>query len=241
MADKGIGFSRTVYHRWLDATAVLRMQEQDTATIRAQLDGMLTADLSGQDARRKTIDVLLGFWDKSSQASPELHGAALRLYRDAYTSDDYLWLHYGLGLLYYSIFRSVTAVIGQLARIDEHVTRAEVKSQVISNVGHLGAIDRSVERICASLTEWGLFLEAEQRFTYRPALRVLRTENAALQSWLLACALHAHPSGALIFSDLLRLPELFPFDLTPVGVAQVLQAGWFEVTREGGWDMVRLR
>lgn len=70
---------------------------------------------------------------------------------------------------------------------------------------------------------------------------MLHTENAALQGWMLACALHAHPADALIFSDLLRLPELFPFDLTPVGVAQVLQAGWFEVTREGGWDMVRLR
>lgn len=241
MADKGIGFSRTVYRHWLDAAATLRLQGNDAPAMRVRLEEILAADVTGKDARRKTIDVLLGFWDKSALAAPALHQAALHLYQGAYTSDDYLWLHYGLGLLYYPIFRQVTAVIGKLARVEEHVTRNEVKSQVIADWGHLGAIDRSIERICATLTEWGLLPEATPRFTYQPALRVLRTENAALQSWLLACALHAHPADALLFSDLLRLPELFPFDLPSVGVAQLAQTGWFEVTREGGWDMVRLR
>lgn len=240
MPDKGIGFARTVTRDWLDMAASLRVNSADAAVLRSALDEKLQPILQGKEFRRKTIDVLLGIWHKSESASPELHAAALRLYEQAYTSEEHLWLHYGLTLIHYPIFRFVTAAIGQLGRLDDVLTRRQIKSQVAAEMGHLGDLDRSVERICASLTEWGLFPEAEKRYTYRPAVNSLRTENPALQTWLLACALHAHPAQALLVSDLLRLPELFPFDLSGLGPAQLVQSGWFEITREGGWEMVRL-
>jgi len=241
MISKNIGFSRTVYRRWLDATAALRLQETDPQIIRERLEDVLSPDLSGKDARRKTIDVLLGFWDKSSQVSSPLFEQALDLYRNAYVSEDFVWLHYGLGLLYYPIFRHVAATIGQMARLENTITRQQVKDRVVADWGHLGGIDRSIERICASLTEWGLLPEAETRAKYHPAVNSLHTTNLELQSWLLACALHSHPAEALLFNDLLHLPELFPFDLASMRTTHLAQSGKFEVNREGGWDMVRLR
>ena len=239
MADKGIGFARTVTRSWLDMAANMRLDTSDARDLRAALDKNLEPTLKGKEFRRKTIDVLLGIWHKSETESPELHATALRLYEQAYTSEEHLWLHYGLALIQYPLFRLVTAVIGQLGRLNDVLTRKEIKAQVAAEMGHLGDLDRSIERICASLTEWGLFPEAEKRYTYRPAVNTLRTENTALQTWLLACALHAHPADALLVSDLLRLPELFPFDLNGLSAAQLARSGWFEVTREGGWDMVR--
>ncbi len=241
MVDKNIGFARTVTRDWLDATATLRLESDDAAQIRAALDAKLQLRLEGKEFRRKTIDVLIGIWCKSAATAPALHTAALQLYGQAYTSEDHLWVHYGLALVQYPIFRSTTVTVGQLGRLNEALTRRQIKEQAAADWGHLGDLDRSVERICASLTGWGLLPEATPRFTYRPALRALRTESAALQSWLLACALHAHPAEALLLSDLLRLPELFPFDLTAIGATQLLQSGWFEIRREGGWDMARLR
>ena len=240
MPGKNIGFSRTIYREWLDATASLRVQKDDPQVIRASLEEMLGNDISGKDARRKTIDVLLGIWDKSAQVAPALHTAALQLYQNAYTSDDFLWLHYGLALVYYPIFRRVTAAIGQISRLEDTLTRKQIKERAIAEWGHLGAIDRSVERICASLTEWGLFPEAEKRYTYRPAVNALQTESTDLQTWLLACALHAHPADSVLFSDLLRLPVLFPFRIT-VSRHQLAQSPWFRLYREGTWEKVELQ
>jgi len=241
MPDKNIGFSRTVYLDWLDAAAALRLKSDDPRVIRQQLDPVLAAHLHGKDARRKTIDVLLGFWDKSAAVSPPLHAAALRLYRGAYTSADHLWLHYGLGLLYYPIFRYVTATIGHLGRLNDALTRKQIKAQVAAEWGHLGALDRSVERICASLTEWGLFppFNDSSRKEYRPVQRTLRAGTPELETWLLACALHAHPAESLPFSDLLRLPETFPFAFSVTGT-HLARSDWFTRHREGGWEMISL-
>lgn len=241
MADKNIGFARTVTRNWLDLTASLFLQVDDPAQVRTVLDEKLQDELKGKEFRRKTIDVLLGIWRKSAETAPALHQAACGLFSHAYTSEEHLWLHYGLALVQYPLFRYVVEVIGRLSRLEDTLTRKQIKSQVAAEWGHLGDLDRSIERICASLTEWGLFLEAEKRGTYRPAVNVLRTENTELQAWLLACALYAHPAETLPVSDLLRLPELFPFDLSGMSIAQLRQADWFEITREGNWDMVRLK
>ncbi|GEM_PF-5671673 len=58
---------------------------------------------------------------------------------------------------------------------------------------------------------------------------------------VLACALRAHPAESLLLSDPLRLPELFAFDVASLRAPHLIQSGWFEINREGGWDMVRLR
>jgi hypothetical protein len=61
-----------------------------------------------------------------------------------------------------------------------------------------------------------------------------------LQLWLLSAALLANPAEELPFSELVRLPELFPFRLT-VGVQDVRESARFEVNRQGmSWDMVAL-
>ena len=240
MLSKNIGFSRTVFLSWLDATAMYRTQTDNPRQIRQDLEPILEKHLIGKDARRKTIDVLLGIWLKSADISPELHADALRLYQSAYTSSDYLWLHYGLTLLYYPLFRQVTLAIGQISRIEDTLTRDMLKKRIASEFGHLGALNRSVERICASLTDWGILPVTEDRSVYRSIRRELNTSSSDLQLWLLACALFAHPGESLPFTDLLRLPELFPFKFT-VTLEDCRSCSYFSVQREGmGWDMVRL-
>jgi hypothetical protein len=203
------------------------------------LDQLLAPEVSGPTARRKVIDVLLGFWDKSAAIAPRLHQAALDLYQNAYTTADYLWLHYGLGLVYYPIFRQVVGIIGQLGRLQPSITRQQIKARVIAEWGHRGGIDRSIERICHSLTEWGLFSPTTEKTAYRPEIHVLQTDNPDLELWLLACALFAHPSKAILEADLLRLPELYPFAIQ-VSHRSLAKSLWFTLTREGGLEMVRL-
>lgn len=240
MPSKNIGFNRTIHRAWLDATANFRIQTDDVQEIRQSLEPIVGEHLTGSEARRKTIDVLINIWHKTADLSPTLHQQALTHYQNAFTSDDHLWLHYGLTILNYPIFREISLTIGQLSRLEDTLTRDTIKKRMISNMGQLGSLDRSVERICASLTDWNI-LPAVQHSAYQPLRQALSTSSSAIESWLLACALHAHPAEELTFTDLLRLPELFPFSFT-LTVDDLRNHPDFVVQRQGlGWEMVRLK
>ena len=240
MPSKNIGFSRTVFHSWMDSTAALRVQTDDPLKIREELEPILSNHLSGTDARRKTIDVLIDIWHKSAKISPAIHAQALELFQNAYISSDHLWLHYGLSLLYFSLFRQIVISVGQISRIKDTITRNELKKRMAAEFGHLGALDRSVERISATLTNWGILPATDKRGTYRPIRQEFKASSTEIEIWLLKCALFSHPAEALPFSDLLRLPELFPFDIS-ISLEDLREHQGFNVYREGGgWDMVVL-
>jgi hypothetical protein len=237
--DKGIGFSRTILLDWLDVTASMCVQKMEPLGIRQRLADTISGTVTGTDAQRKTIDVLSAIWVKTEKTAPSLRQEALALFPTLSTSEERLWLHYGMTLVCYPIFRKVTAAIGQISRTEEIITRKMIKDRIAGEYGHLGALDRSVERIIASLTNWGALANTEQKQNYRILLHnFASSEN--LQTWLLSCALQAHPSDAIPFDDLVHLPELYPFRIT-LGVDNLRKDGRFEVQRQGGGlDMVRM-
>jgi hypothetical protein len=111
---------------------------------------------------------------------------------------------------------------------------------MVAELGHLGSLDRSVERVVASLRDWDILAETDERYLYEPRRRAFDASSTELEAWLVACALHAHPAEELPFADLLRLPELFPFRFTLTANA-LRQHPRFDVQRQGpGWEMVRL-
>lgn len=237
--DKGIGFSRTILLDWLDVTASMCVQKMEPLGIRQRLADTISGTVTGTDAQRKTIDVLSAIWVKTEKTAPSLRQEALALFPTLSTSEERLWLHYGMTLVCYPIFRKVAAAIGQISRTEEIITRKMIKDRIAGEYGHLGALDRSVERIIASLTNWGALANTEQKQNYRILLHnFASSEN--LQSWLLSCALQAHPSDAIPFDDLVHLPELYPFRIT-LGVDNLRKDGRFEVQRQGGGlEMVRM-
>ncbi len=238
MPNKNIGFNRTIHRAWLDAAATLRLQTDDPQQIRTQLVPIVSEHLTGTDAKRKTIDIIINIWHKTAELSPAIHEKALSLYKNAFSSDDHLWLHYGLTLLYYPIFREITLAIGQLARMENTLTRDTLKQRMVSSMGDLGSLDRSVERICASLTDWGI-LPAINRSTYQPVRQAFSASSPDFEVWMLTCALSAHPAEEIPYADLIRLPELFPFNFT-IGIDQLRNQSGFTIQRQGiGWEMVR--
>lgn len=238
--DKGVGFNRQLWRSWLDAAAAFVAESQDPATLRAQLEPVLTLDMAGVDARRKTIDLLLNIWLRTREEIPALWDFAMRWNQTTATPADRLWLHYGLTLAYYPFFRACVAAIGQLGRYGEPLTNRLLVQHVASEMGQLGSLERSTQRVMASLRDWGLVHEAETRFTYAPQAQTLVASHVDLEAWLLACALHAHPAEELPFADLTRLPELFPFRFG-LDLDVLRHQPWFTVERQGaGWEMVRL-
>jgi hypothetical protein len=237
---KGIGFDRTIHLAWLDAAAAYRLETDDPAILRQRLEPVVGAHLTGVDARRKTIDILLRLWSKSEALYPDLYAEALARARAITTPDDRLWLHYGLALLCYPFFRDCTLAIGQAARLEPVVTRRMIKDRLLAQHGRLGALERSVERTMASLADWGVLAPAAPRGSYALQRRAFAASLPGLEAWMLAAALRAHPAEELPFADLVRLPELMPFRFTLM-VEDLRRDSRFAVHRQGmGIDMIRL-
>ena len=57
-----IGFDRTIRRPWIDAAARMVTEGVPEAEIRHELRELLASELSGTDARRKVITVLLRIW-----------------------------------------------------------------------------------------------------------------------------------------------------------------------------------
>jgi len=236
--DKGIGFNRTIFLRWLEAAADARLQSDEISIMRERLESIVSLDLQGVDARRKTIDVLVNIWHKSASVDADLHNQALSFF-SSIPSSEHIWLHYGLTLLYFPFFRQTTAVVGQFARTDEPITRQAIKGRLAAEIGHLGSLNRSAERIVASLVDWGALVHQKKGNIKLPQLNTFKTNNPDIQTWLLACALFAHHSDQLPFPDLIRLPELFPFRFT-ITMDTLRKNARFNIQKQGMWDMVSL-
>lgn len=235
MPDKGLGFIRNINLSWLDAAADASLRNGDMQAMREELDQYLTREITGSVARRKTIDVLVGVWHKTSLANPGLHSQAQELLLHT-PIQERIWFHYGLTLLNYPFFRQTSAVVGQLARTGEPITRLAVKNRLAADIGHLGSLNRAAERIMASLVDWGMLFH-EKGNIYRPQLQAIKSDNQEVQCWLLACALTAHPAAQLPFPDLVRLPELFAFKIT-VTLDTLRANKKFNIQKQGVWDMV---
>ncbi|MGD0004502.1 MAG: hypothetical protein ABSE06_09770 [Anaerolineaceae bacterium] len=236
--NKGIGFSRTITLDWLDATIAMCMEGKEPAEIRQQLEKLLSYTIGGKVPRRKTIDVLMGVWVK---AEPSQRQAGLNLYQRLTTRPDRLCLHYGMILTRFPFFRLCTSTVGQIARTEDKINRKIIKDRVAAEMGHLGDLDRSIDRLIVSLLDWGILTPGVEKHYYKIQLRNMVASFPALEVWLLSCALIAHPSDAVPFNDLLYLPELFPFRFS-ISVDQLRQDPRFEVQRQGGGlDMVSLQ
>ena len=73
-----------------------------------------------------------------------------------------------------------------------------------------------------------------------PRSRQLVASSKQYELWLLAATLSTYPDREVPLTDLLRLPELFPF-LFHTTVDDLRQSPWFIVQRQAiGIDMVRV-
>jgi len=239
MTDKGLGFIRNINLTWLDMAAEARFRNEDILSIREDLDVGLKNEIEGIESRRKTIDVLVSIWHKTAFDYPVLHAEAISYY-PGLLSNDRIWLHYGLILLYYPFFRQTSAIVGQFARTGEPITRQAVKGRIAGEIGHLGSLNRASERIIASLVDWGALVYQKKGNLYIPQLHAFKVNEPDIQTWLLACSLLAHPSDQLPFPDLIRLPELFPFQFT-ITLDNLRKNAKFNIQKQGMWDMVSIQ
>ncbi len=237
--DKNIGFRRNILLVWLDAVAAFSSETNDAANLRSRLEPVVEQQIQSKENRRMAIDILLNIWLRTGEEHPYLRDEAVQLFAQSEVLEDRIWLHYGLTMLYYDFFRRGVVTIGQMSKYADVIASKEIKKRMFAELGQAGALDKAVERIIFSLRDWGILRASDTRYAYVPCRQQFHTSSQAVERWMLAAALTAHPAQELPFGDLVRLPELFPFRFATT-VDELRQYPGFEVHRQGlGWDMVR--
>jgi len=238
--DKGIGFSRTITLDWLDATASLCQERYENGEVRDRLIPIIENRITGKKAQQNTIGVLSAIWINSKETIPQLRCRALELFSTTTTSQDRLWLHYGMTMSTYPFFRLCSAEIGKMSRLEDKVSMRALKSRISGELGHLGSVDKSIERVIRSLKDWNLLVPTKDKGNYLAPINVYQASSKDLEIWLLSCALYSHPSTQLPFPDLVRLAELFPFRFT-VSADHLRNSSLLDIDLQGGGlEMVRL-
>ncbi len=233
-----VRFNRILYYAWLEAAASLASSGSDDATLRARLDPLVAVRVGNLKNRERVLSMLGAIWGMPRNGQPQVQAPARTLYAASRSRADQLALHYGLTLVAYPFFRQTGAIVGQLGRYQPSVSLAEVRRRLRATWGQLGTIDQAAESVLNSLHDWGV-LQRQTGGVYRLAVAGAQL-TPDVEAWLLSCALYAHPAEELLFADLLRLPELLPFQLQ-LSLDQVRQAAPVAVQRQGlNRDMVRI-
>lgn len=235
-----IGFRRNIYLEWLEEAATLVCMGDEDGAIRAQLDHSLSSRIASDVNRRQAIDILANTWLKSRVEHPILHATALRLFQKTTAPDDHIALHYGMTLLAYPFFRQAAQIIGQTLRFGGAVRTATLQEKMPQIVGDLGAVRAACKRVTFSLRNWGILVDGAKRYEYVAREPRLQPSQGELACWMLAASLEAGPANQLPLRDLVRAPELFPFEMDVT--AQSLNAcRLLDVQRTGGgWDVVAM-
>lgn len=224
-----IGFDRKLQLDWLDATVGLCQESLDSSIVAARLHQRLESEIEGSEARCKTITVLLRIWVNVTLKDRPLRDEALQL-ASQISSEERLWLHWGMSLLAYPFFRDVAATVGQLSRLQGVLSHAQVQRRMIENWGQRTTLQRAVRRLLRTFIDWNVLQETDVRGSYNVA-PPRRTENQTLSLWLLECTLQANGVETPLMA-LMRSPQLFPFDLTSYA-GSLRQSDRFVVSREG--------
>lgn len=228
--NRFIGFDRKLQLDWLDATVGCCQKSLDPGIVAGHLRQRLESKVTGTEARRKTITVLLRIWVNVPAKDGRLRDEALQLAAQI-GPEERLWLHWGLSLLAYPFFRDVAATAGQLSRLQGSFSQAQVQRRMIENWGQRTTLQRAVRRLLRTFIDWHVLRETDVRGSYDVA-PPRQTDNQYLALWLLDCALRAHEAEQVMLRELGQLAYNFPFDLTPF-VGDLRRSDRFEIARQG--------
>jgi hypothetical protein len=224
-----IGFDRRIRLAWLDEVAGQMLRDPNPAAVRSHLHNALAPELQGVEARTKTITLLSRIWATVPQA-PHLRDEALGLL-PILLPDERLWLHWGLTLLAFPFFRDVAATVGRLLRIQSQCSVGQVTDRVIAAWGERTTLVRATQRVLRSCVDWGVLREDSARGVYQ-ASEPCRTTTIPLRDWFVEAAVRAHNTDGLPISELVSLPENYPFvlNIQPYELTRMVR---FDVQQQG--------
>lgn len=231
-----VGFDRKVKREWLDALADQVAQCQDAAKLRTFLDAHLQSEHPGETARGKTMTVLMRIWALVPEQDRHLRQDAFELLK-VIPAQDRIWLHWGMCLVAYPLFRDSATAIGRLLKLQDEFTLAQLQRKLLDRWGERSTVTRAFQRIVRSMVEWGTLADTEAPGHFQAA-NVITTSSKPLQLWFLRACHQAVEKEAIEAEQLLNQPLAFPFKLS-IKMSDLRRSKDFAIHRQGiDMDMV---
>jgi hypothetical protein len=224
-----VGFDRFIALEWAKYALEIASLPDSTEEKIKELKVRLSNVISGEDAVRKTANVLTRLWLEPNSEVEPLAQKALILSSEL-IDDEQVVLHYGIALALFPLFRDTCIQVGRLIQLQGLFHRQEVRQRVMEHYSNQGTIPRSVDRILQTLNNWGITAKGDGT-KYYVTRKVIKKQP--LQLWLLEAAVYSAPEHRILLNDIFRLPDLFPFDFNGEGRNALSLSSGLRIERDG--------
>ncbi len=221
-----VGFDRFVELAWADYALKTAITRGNSAELKSWLEDRI----QGKESARKTANMLTNLWLKTFSETAHLREEAFSLASETPNSM-YIVLHWGMAFANFPLFQHAVTYIGRLLRLQGSFNSTELSRRVSENYSNQGTIPRLLGRILQSLVQWKVLLTSNDNlYTAAPVQPI---EDIPLLGWLFQASIISDREHHIALTDLLRLPGLFPFDVSSRGREAILTSPRLTVLREG--------
>ena len=204
-----VGISQKIKRAWLDAVLDRLVQTTDEADLRMFLDQHLREELPGPESRAKTAGIILRIWSGIPRARLTLREHAVALL-PRLSGQERVWLHWGMTALAYPFFRDTVEVVGRLLALQDDCTTAQVQARMMTPWGDRATSKEAARKLLTTLADWKVLQSTRTKGHFILA-RKMTASLPDLQLWLLEALLDASAADEIEVQQLLRLPEVFPY------------------------------
>lgn len=221
-----IGFDRYISLDWANHALELAISRHSPNS----LDAWLHGQISGQESASRTAQLLRNLWFKKRRETDTIRDKALDIASKT-TPSQWLVLHWGMALASFPFFQNTISIIGRLLRLQGVFNTTEVRQRLMEAYSNKGTVPRALNRGVQTLGNWGV-IHRTQKNAWQ-ALPRIPIGDTQILAWLLRCAISREADRHFHAADLLRLPELFPFEIADAGMRAITESPDFVVMREG--------
>lgn len=225
---KIVGLSRSIKLEWLNKTVELVLEGKDEIQIKDELNEYLSFEIKSPTNLRKTREILMTIWVRTSDELSTLKQQALEAYKDEKSNK--LALHWSMMLVAYPVFSDVCALIGKLTNIQDTFATSWLKEKLFEAWGERTTLFHSSDKILQTLKLIGA-IKNEKAGIYR-INKYPVTDVKTIQVLLLAI-LHLRERAYYEIAELSSVPQAFPFEYN-VSYEWLHESDLFTLSNFGG-------
>jgi hypothetical protein len=232
-----IGYDRRLRIEWLDVIGAKQAAGVPLSELRAFGQALLKDRYHADEARRKTLTVLLHLWVNVPEEARALRDGAAKLLAEV-ESPQRVALHWGLALAMYPFFRDAADAAGRLLILQDQVSLAQLKRRLAERWGQRELVERALRHVVRSWVDWGVLRDSKQRGTYTATKSI--DVSGPLAAWMVEAVLVGAGVRSQAVAQIRKAPQLFPFGIE-VSAHELRRAVRLEMHREADAELVALR